>query len=171
MIYAPSLPVFRRDAGPTAEGVIWSTVTGTYSDAIGRAFRQRYAEAFGRPPGRSLAGSAYDQVHMLAQAWSRAADVHRFADVAAELRRISHRGVNGSYFLGDPDQTGRSYPLETADPSLGQAHLVFQVQDGVDRILHPSPYAESGFRLPAWLAPAGRGGRVRPPALPAHGRW
>jgi branched-chain amino acid transport system substrate-binding protein len=171
MIYAPSLPVFRRDAGSAAEGVIWSTVTGTYSDAIGRAFRLRYAQAFGRPPGRSLAGSAYDQVHMLAQAWSRAADVHRFGDVAAELRRISHRGVNGSYFLGDPDQTGRSYPLETADPSLGQAHLVFQVQDGADRILHPAPYAESGFRLPAWLVPAARRGRVRPPALPAPGRW
>jgi hypothetical protein len=59
MIYAPSLPLFRRDAGGAAEGVLWSTVTGTYSDAIGRAFRRRYAEAFGRPPGRSLAGSAY----------------------------------------------------------------------------------------------------------------
>jgi branched-chain amino acid transport system substrate-binding protein len=171
MIYAPSLPAFRRDAGAAAEGVIWSTVTGTYSDAIGRAFRHRYTEAFGRPPGRSLAGSAYDQVHMLVQAWSRAADVHRFADVAAELRRISHRGVNGSYFLGDPDQTGRSYPLETADPSLGQAHLVFQVQDGVDRILHPTPYAESGLRLPAWLAPPGRPCRIRPRALPAPGTW
>ena len=172
MIYAPSLPLFRCDAGAAAEGVLWSTVTGTYSDAIGRAFRRRYAEAHGRPPGRSLAGSAYDQVHMLAQAWSRAADVHRFADVAAELRRISHRGVNGSYFLGDPDQTGRSYPLETADPSLGQAHLVFQVQDGVDRILHPAPYAEAGFRLPGWLADAGRPpARVRPPAPPSPGRW
>jgi branched-chain amino acid transport system substrate-binding protein len=171
MIYAPSLPIFRREAGAAAEGVIWSTVTGTYSDAIGRAFRHRYATAFGRPPGRSLAGSAYDQVHMLAQAWSRAADVHRFGDVAAELRRISHRGVNGSYFLGDPDQTGRCYPLETADPSLGQAHLVFQVQDGVDRILHPAPYAETGFRLPTWLADAGRRpARVRPPAPPSPGR-
>jgi branched-chain amino acid transport system substrate-binding protein len=172
MIYAPSLPTFRRDAGAAAEGVIWSTVTGTYADALGRAFRRRYEATFGRPPGRSLAGSAYDQVHMLAQAWSRAADVHRFGDVAAELRRISHRGVNGSYFLGDPDQTGRSYPLETGDPSLGQAHLVFQVQDGVDRILHPAPYAESGFRLPAWLTPAGRRpAALRAPVPPALGTW
>jgi len=162
MIYAPSLPAFRRDACRDAEGVVWSTVTGTYSDALGRAFRRRYSAAFGQPPGRSLAGSAYDQVHMLA--WpARAGDAHRFAEVAAELRRISHRGVNGSYYLGDPDQTGRSYPLETADPSLGQAHRVFQIQAGVDRILHPAPYVEVGSRPPPWLA------SVRRPALPARG--
>jgi branched-chain amino acid transport system substrate-binding protein len=164
MIYAPSLPAFRRDAGRAAEGVVWSTVTGTYSDALGRGFRRRYAAAFGQQPGRSLAGSAYDQVHMLALAWARTGDAHRFGDVAAELRRTGHRGVNGSYFLGDPDQTGRSYPLETSDPSLGQAHLVFQVQAGADRILHPAPYAEAEFRPPPWLA------EVRPRALPARGR-
>ena len=109
---------------------------------------------------------------MLALAWSRTGDVHRFAEVAAELRRISHRGVNGSYFLGDPDQTGRSYPLETADPSLGQAHLVFQVQAGVDRILHPAPYADAESRLPPWLGASVRrepGTAVRRPALPARG--
>ncbi|HEY2789023.1 MAG TPA: hypothetical protein VGI72_06165 [Gaiellales bacterium] len=120
MVYAPSLPSFRRDAGHAAEGVIWSTVTGTYSDRLGESFRRRDRESFGEPSGLSLAGSAFDQVHMLALAWSRAGDAHRFAAVSADLRRVSHRGVNGSYFLGDPDQTGRSYPLETGDPSLGQ---------------------------------------------------
>jgi branched-chain amino acid transport system substrate-binding protein len=172
LVYAPSLPSFRRDAGAAAEGAIWSTVTGTYADRLGQAFRRRYRDSFGEPPGRSLAGSAFDQVHMLALAWSRAGDAHRFAAVSAELRRISYRGVNGSYFLGDPDQTGRSYPLETGDPSLGQAHLVFQVQDGADRILHPEPYADSAFRVPPWM----RGPDPRRPrglsraALPARGR-
>ncbi|MDX6546797.1 MAG: branched-chain amino acid transport system substrate-binding protein, partial [Gaiellales bacterium] len=64
------------------------------------------------------------------------------------------RGVNGSYMLGSPDQTGRSYPLETSDPSLGQAHLVFQVQGGAHRVLHPAPYAEAQFRAPPWTAGA-----------------
>ena len=46
-----------------------------------------------------------------------------------------------------------------------------QVQDGVDRILHPAPYAEAGFRLPGWLTDAGRcRARVRAPALPAPDR-
>jgi branched-chain amino acid transport system substrate-binding protein len=172
MVYAPSLPAFRREAGASAEGVIWSTVTGTYADRLGEAFRRRYRDAFGVPAGRSLAGSAYDQVNMLALAWSRAGDAHRFAAVSAELRRISYRGVNGSYFLGDPDQTGRSYPLETGDPSMGQAHLVFQVQDGADRILHPDPYADSAFRVPPWMrAPeAARPRGISRAALPARGR-
>ena len=153
MVYSPSTPAFLRAAGPAAEGVVWSTVTGTYPDAAGREFRRRYTAAFGRPPGRALAGSAFDQVHVLALAWAAVGDAHRFAEVADELRRISHRGVNGVYLLGARDQTGRAYPLETADPSLGQAHLVFQVQDGEHRVLHPAPYGESDFRPPPWLAP------------------
>jgi branched-chain amino acid transport system substrate-binding protein len=152
MVYAPALPAFLRESCGDAEGVVWSTVTGTYADALGEAFQRRYAARFGQPPGRSLAGSTFDQVHILALAWARVGDAHRFAEVAAELRRISYRGVNGSYVLGTPDQTGRSYPLETRDPSLGQAHLVFQVQRGVHRVLHPAPYAQARFRLPPWLA-------------------
>jgi branched-chain amino acid transport system substrate-binding protein len=37
------------------------------------------------------------------------------------------------------------------DPSLGEAHLIFQVQPGWHRIIDPAPYAESLFRLPPWL--------------------
>jgi branched-chain amino acid transport system substrate-binding protein len=151
MIYAPSLPAFLREAGMDAEGVVWSTVTGTYSDALGEGFRRRYLASFGETPGRSLAGSAFDQVHILA-VWSRVGDARRFSDVADELRRLTYRGVNGSYVLGSPDQTGRSYPLETSDPSLGQAHLVFQVQGGAHRVLYPAPYAETHFRIPPWIA-------------------
>jgi branched-chain amino acid transport system substrate-binding protein len=152
MIYAPSLPAFLREAGADAEGVVWSTVTGTYSDALGEGFRRRYLASFGEAPGRSLAGSAFDQVHILALAWSRVRDARHFGNVADELRRITYRGVNGSYMLGSPDQTGRSYPLETSDPSLGQAHLVFQVQGGAHRVLHPAPYTEAQFRAPPWTA-------------------
>jgi branched-chain amino acid transport system substrate-binding protein len=151
MVYAPSLPAFLHEAGAAAEGVVWATVTGTYGDELGTRFRDRYRQRFGQAPGRSLAGSAFDQVHILALAWSRVDDPHRFTDVAAELRRITHRGVNGAYDLSRGDQTGRSYPLETRDPSLGQAHLVFQVQEGAHRVLAPAPYAETGFRRPPWL--------------------
>ncbi|HEY2869025.1 MAG TPA: hypothetical protein VGJ11_05920 [Gaiellales bacterium] len=60
--------------------------------------------------------------------------------------------------------------LRRLDP-LARYAVVFQVQDGVDRILHPAPYAEAGFRLPGWLTDAGRRrARVRAPALPAPDR-
>lgn len=151
MVYAPSVPAFGRLAGAAAEGVVWSTVTGTYSDPLGVAFERRYAQAYGAVPGRSLAGSHFDQVQLLALAWARVADTRRFAAVAAELRRIRYRGVNGSYAFATPDQTVRSYPLETSDPSLGAAHLVFQIQGGAHRALHPAPYADAPFRRPAWV--------------------
>ena len=61
--------------------------------------------------------------------------------------------MNGTYFLGHDDrQTGLSYPDETPDPSLAQAQLVFQVQDGRHRILDPAPYAEGSFVTPSWFA-------------------
>jgi branched-chain amino acid transport system substrate-binding protein len=151
-VYAPSVPEYLDHAGAAAEGVIWATVTGRYSDRIGGSFARRYREAFGREPGRSLAGLTYDQVNLLLSAWARVGNPRAFPEVARELRRITLRGVNGTYFLGsDERQCGLSYPDETLDPSLGQAQLVFQVQDGRQRILDPLPYADGSFATPAWF--------------------
>ena len=61
-------------------------------------------------------------------------------------------GVNGSYSLENERQSGLAYPDMTPDPSLSQAHLVLQVQDGRHRILSPAPYVEAGFRFPSWWA-------------------
>ncbi|MEA2280326.1 MAG: branched-chain amino acid transport system substrate-binding protein [Solirubrobacteraceae bacterium] len=151
-VYAPSVPEFLNLAGPAADGVVWATVTGVYGDRIGAAFAQRYREAYGVSPGRSLAGISYDQLNLLASAWARVGNPRAFRDVSAELRRTAHRGVNGTYFLGHDRQCGLAYPDETPDPSLGQAHLVFQIQAGEQRILHPLPYADGTFRTPSWFA-------------------
>jgi branched-chain amino acid transport system substrate-binding protein len=62
--------------------------------------------------------------------------------------------VNGGYHFDDA-QGALSYPEMTRDPSLGQAHLVFQIQDGEHRILGPAPYAQASFRAPSWI-PASR---------------
>ena len=157
-IYAPSVPEFLELAGQASEGLVWATVTGTYSDRLGRRFRADYAQAFGRAAGRSHAGIAYDEVHLLAQAWMAAPNPSHFATVASQLRRLRYRGVNGSYYLDNARQSGLGFPDVTRDPSLGQAHLVFQIQDGTHRIISPQPYAESSFR------PPGRTGGT----LPAH---
>jgi len=148
-IYAPSVPEFLELAGPASEGLVWATVTGTYSDMLGRRFRADYAQAFGRPAGRSHAGIAYDEVHLLAQAWMAVPNPSHFPAVASQLRRLRYRGVNGSYYLDNAGQSGLGFPDVTRDPSLGQAHLVFQVQNGIHRIISPPPYAESTFRVPS----------------------
>jgi branched-chain amino acid transport system substrate-binding protein len=153
-IYAPSVPEYRELAGPAAEGVVWSTVTGRYGDMIGRRFADHYTETFDAAPGHSLAGASYDQVGLLAGAWAGVGNPRAFRKVGDELRRMTYRGVNGTYALGHDRQCAMSYPDETPDPSIGQAHLVFQIQDGGQHILHPSPYAESTFRLPPWFSAA-----------------
>jgi branched-chain amino acid transport system substrate-binding protein len=149
-VYAPSVPEFLELAGAAAEGLVWSTVTGTYADQLGGRFIGRYTRAFGRPPGRSHAGIAYDEVHLLASAWASVGNPRQFDGVAAHLRHGAYRGVNGSYFFDDA-QGALSYPGMTLDPSLGQAHLVFQVQNGEHRVLAPVPYVQASFRPPSWL--------------------
>ncbi|HET6507355.1 MAG TPA: ABC transporter substrate-binding protein [Baekduia sp.] len=150
-VYAPSAAEYLPLVGDAAEGMLWATVSGSYDDRFGRAFATQYADTYGSPPGRSVAGLSYDQVHLLTQAWARVGNPRAFDDVARELRRIVHRGVNGSYFLGHERQCALAYPDETPDPTLGQAQLVFQIQDGRQRILAPRPYADAQFRVPPWF--------------------
>lgn len=148
-VYAPSVPEFLEAAGRDAEGIVWATVTGTYDDSIGRRFRADYAEAYGQPPGWSHAGIAYDEIHLLAHAWMAVPHPRDFAAVSQALKRLRYRGVNGSYFLDNAEQSGLGFPDTTPDPSLGLAHLVLQVQNGSHRIISPAPYAEARFRSPA----------------------
>jgi len=151
-VYSPSVPEFLDLTRNAAEGLVWSTVTGTYGDEMGDRFMRHYSGFYGRPPGRSHAGIAYDEIHLLARAWSDVDNPRDFRAVSERLRRVPFRGVNGSYFLDNERQSGLAYPDMTPDPSLSQAHLVLQVQDGRHRILSPAPYVEAGFRLPSWWA-------------------
>ena len=144
--YTPSIPEFLELAGPAAEGIVWTTVTGTYSDTIGHDFEKRFQRLHGQRPGRSQAGLAYDGIHLLAQAWRAVPDSQDFNRVVDRLRLNRYRGVNGSYSFDNASQSGLNFPYTTSDPSLGQAHLVFQVQDGEHRIIGPAPYAEAVVR-------------------------
>ena len=151
-LYAPSVPEFRTRVGAAGEGLLWATVSGTYSDTPAKLFAQRFHASYGVAPGRSHAGIAYDRVNILAAAWSRVPDPRDYDTVATEIRAVMHRGVNGSYWLGQPGQAALSYPDSTMDPSLGQAHLIYQIQGGRHRIISPSPYNDSAFRLPGWMS-------------------
>jgi branched-chain amino acid transport system substrate-binding protein len=151
-VYSPSVPEFLETARGAAEGLVWSTVTGTYGDEMGDRFARHFGGFHGRPPGRSHAGIAYDEIHLLARAWSDVDNPRDFRAVSDRLRRVPFRGVNGAYFLDNEQQSGLAYPDMTPDPSLSQAHLVLQVQEGRHRILSPAPYVEAGFRPPSWWA-------------------
>jgi len=153
--YAPSVPEFRHLMGPEANGVLWATVTGTYSDQHAQAFAEKYFNRFGMAPGRSHAGISYDRVGLIAQAWRLARNPKDPFAVVDELRHLTHRGVNGVYYFGNETQTALSYPGKAVDLSLAQAHLVFQIQDGQHRILSPGPYADGNFITPPWIE-AGR---------------
>jgi len=150
-MYSPSIPVFRSELGDLADGVLWSTTTGLYSDAIGASFARRYNDQYGLAPGRSHAGIAYDRIRLLANSWSRTGNSRAFSRVNEDLRSFVHRGVNGSYFLGNEGQSTLAYENHTPDPSISQAHLVFQIQKGKQRILSPSPYVDGRFELPWWF--------------------
>jgi branched-chain amino acid transport system substrate-binding protein len=150
-LYSPSVPVYRETLGPDCDGVLWATTTGLYSDEIGAHFRSSFQSAYSRNPGRSHAGIAYDRINMLAGAWSRVGTPWNFGRVVGDLRSSIHRGVNGAYYFGNSGQVGLTFPDDTLDPSISQAHLVFQLQQGRQRIISPTPYAEGVFQLPRWL--------------------
>ncbi|MBB5785956.1 ABC transporter substrate-binding protein [Jiangella mangrovi] len=147
-IYAPSVPGFLERAGALAEGLSWATVIGTYQDGLAGRFAHEFAGAHHSDPGRSGAGIHYDMVHLLTQAWRQVANPHDTAAVNQQLRTLVYRGVSGAYWFGSPGQSALTYPDDTADPSIAQAHLVHQVQDGRHVIVAPSPYAQGTFRPP-----------------------
>ncbi|MEU1299992.1 ABC transporter substrate-binding protein [Streptomyces shenzhenensis] len=152
LLYTPSIPSFRHSLGSLSEGLLWATVTGTYSDHLGQSFAARYRKMHGISPGRSHAGIAYDRARMIAGAWAQVDDPRDHRRVAKAVRSTIHRGVNGSYYFADPGQAALAYPEMTPDPSIGQAHLVYQIQGSRQRILSPSPYADGQFQLPPWYA-------------------
>lgn len=140
-VYAASIPRFQSLAGTAAEGIVWSTVTGRYDDAMGERFQRQFTLRYGEAPGWSQASAAYDQVMLLASAWTanRSTDPGRTIE---HLRSQILRGINGVYYLGRPGQAALCFPFETEDSSLGQALLVYQVQRGVPVALSPAPKGE-----------------------------
>lgn len=151
LIYSPSAPVYRQELGSLADGVIWATTNGLYSDMIGSRFRQSYHARYGSHPGNSQASLAYDRVSLLAATWQRVGHARSFGKVIEDLRWSINRGVNGSYFFGNTGQVGLAYPDDTLDLSISQAHLVQQIQNGRNIVLAPAPYATGCLAVPPWF--------------------
>ncbi|WP_146347144.1 ABC transporter substrate-binding protein [Phaeobacter marinintestinus] len=146
--YGPSQPEFLDLAGEMANGFIWGSVIGTYNDEMGAAFRDTYQARFPGTMGMVYTGSGYDTAKLLAQVWTTT-DPGDFDAVGDAIRNVKYRGVAGAYTFDNDTQSGTSYPNQTDDPEAGQAHLIFQVQDGEHRIISPAPFGEVDFE-PAW---------------------
>lgn len=154
-IYAPSVPQFRRTAGAFAEGLLWASTTGTYSDEIAHQFAFAYQSKFAAPPGRSMAGIAYDRINILAQAWAQVEDLTSLDEVSGSLLRTRYRGVNGAYSFTGSGHGTLALGSMSPDPSIAQAHTVFQLQSGRHVLVDPAPYASGPFVLPPWYSGAG----------------
>jgi branched-chain amino acid transport system substrate-binding protein len=70
--------------------------------------------------------------------------------VAAMSERLIHRGTTGS--ISFENHAGLAYPSQILDPSLGQPHIIVQIQNGEHKIISPAPYNTSDFQLPPWFA-------------------
>ena len=150
--YAPSVPEYLQLAGSAANGVLWSTVTGSIlDDVIGQKFANGYQQKFKQNPGLANAGGQYDLVHMWALAAGSVGDPYDFKRVNHAIANMTYRGVNGAFHFQPGILSCYPYPDRLDDPSLGMAHLTFQIQNGKQVIVSPKPYTTGKFQLPGWM--------------------
>jgi branched-chain amino acid transport system substrate-binding protein len=147
--YGPSVPEYLNLAGSAANGIVWATVLGLLPDKIGNDFRSRYAAKFGQQPGWANAGGCYDEVMVWAAAVAKAGDPKNYKAVAKATESVIWRGTTGS--ISFVDHTGLQFPAGTADASLGQPHIIVQIQDGVQKVVSPTPFTSGTFVLPSWM--------------------
>jgi len=147
--YGPSVPEYLNLAGPAANGIVWATVLGLLPDKIGNDFRSRYQAKFGAQPGWANAGGCYDEVMVWAQAVANSGDPKNYKAVAAATEKVIWRGTTGS--ISFVDHTGVQFPAQTADASIGQPHIIVQIQDGVQKVVSPTPFTSGTFVLPTWM--------------------
>ncbi|MEV0617308.1 ABC transporter substrate-binding protein [Nonomuraea sp. NPDC050404] len=156
-VWTPTIPRFGERMEGLAEGLLWSTVIGTYGDPLSARFIERYRRAYGDEPGSGSAAIHYDMIHMLAGAWATVGRPWDFGAVVRSLRESVHRGAAGPYYFGGRGQRALAYPDDTSDASLAHAHLVYQVQDGRSRVIAPVELSHHRFR-PLRVQPGGHAG-------------
>ena len=147
--YGPSVPEYLNLAGTASNGIVWATVLGLLPDKIGNDFRSRYAAKFGAQPGWANAGGCYDEVNVWAEAVARSGDPKNYKAVAKATESVIWRGTTGS--ISFVDHTGVQFPAQTADASVGQPHIIVQIQDGQQKVVSPTPFTSGTFVLPSWM--------------------
>jgi branched-chain amino acid transport system substrate-binding protein len=147
--YGPSVPDYLTLAGSAANGIVWATVLGLLPDKIGNDFRARYQAKYGAQPGWANAGGCYDEVNVWAAAVATAGNPKDYKAVAKATESVIWRGTTGS--ISFVNHTGVQFPAGTADASLGQPHIIVQIQNGVQKVVSPAPFTSGTFVLPSWM--------------------
>jgi len=148
--YGPSVPQYLELAGEAANGVLWTTVLGYLPDKIGQDWVAKYQAKFNQIPGYANAPGGYDQVWVWAKAVALAGDPFDYKKVAQMTEMGIHRGVTGGSSF--ENHAGRCYPWQVNDPSLGQAHTIYQIQDQQQVLVFPAPYTTGKFQMPPWFS-------------------
>jgi branched-chain amino acid transport system substrate-binding protein len=148
--YGPSVPEYLKLAKDAGNGIIWATVLGLLPDPVGNNFRKRYQDKFGKAPGWANAGGCYDEVMVWANACALAGDPKDYKKIAKVTETIVHRGVTGG--ISFKSHAGLAYPGQTKDPSLGQGHIIVQIQDGEHKVISPEPYTSGQYQPPPWMS-------------------
>ena len=147
----PSQPEFLDLAAGAGQGMVWGTVFGVYADEAVTALSEKYEAKYPGTMGMVYTGRGYDAVNILAEAWESVGDLSNYDAVGDYIRNIEYRGINGLYKIDAETNLGISYPNMVDDPEAGQVHLFFQVQDDEHKIITPSPFTETDFRLAPWM--------------------
>jgi len=159
MQYGPTLPAFREIGKEAVNGVLFSTVVGCLQDEIGKDFEARYKAKFGANAGHMSGGQSYDGAYIWAIAAALAGgsgepgNDEQNRKVAARMRQLIYRGVNGVTRFIPNENAAYSYPTQVKDPSLGMPHLFLQHQDYTKEpaLIAPNPYATADFVMPPWI--------------------
>jgi branched-chain amino acid transport system substrate-binding protein len=159
MQYGPSLPAFREIGGEAVNGVIYSTVIGCLPDEFSKPYRETYRKKFGANSAYITGSQTYDGLWMwalsaaIAGGPSEPFNKEQTQKVAAAMRRLVYRGVNGTYRADPAGQSSYCYPTQVADPSLGMPHQFLQHQDYKTdpKLIAPTLYATDDFLLPPWI--------------------
>lgn len=151
MQYGPSNPEFRKLAGTAGDGITWATTVPLLQDDIGTGFADRFTKKF----NATVSGTAavtYDAVNIYAKAAAAAGGVGDKKAIAAAIKKTPFRGVCGARdFSFDPDQTARPYPAYTKDDTRGTPTGYFQIQNGENVLVDPSPFETAKFVMPSWM--------------------
>lgn len=159
MQYGPSLPPFREIGGKAVNGVLYSTVVACLPDDFAANFRATYRKKFGANAAYLTGSQTYDGLWhwalsaAIAGGASEPGNKKGMQRVAAAMRRLIYRGVNGCCRFNPAGQSAYAYPTQVNDPSLGMPHQFLQHQDfRTDaKLISPALYASHAFVIPPWM--------------------
>jgi branched-chain amino acid transport system substrate-binding protein len=159
MQYGPSLAAFREIGKEATNGVLYSTVVAALQDEIGSDFEKRYKAKFGADASHLSGCQPYDGCYIWALSAALAGgtggpgEAEQNKKVAARMRSLIYRGVNGTSRFIPNEQSVYSYPTQVKDSSLGMPHQYLQIQDHTKTpvLIAPSPYNTGEFKLPPWI--------------------